>query len=253
MIQRYHLDLAVVAAAVGIVVLVAAVRLPAVRARAVALAGAAGAVLGSMDHPRGVVWVAAALVAVLVPGDGVPNHEVPNHEVPDRERERHPLGRFTLGLTVVTLVGVWAGVPDTEPALSVGLTLAPLACWHLATGRAPGRVGTVAAVVAVLGAVWTGSAGWGAALASVGAVGLIASAPVVAGFTRPARGTGLGVLVTLQIVVGLGLPRLVMDRPVGAAVGIAVAANAALLAAFMVIEHAAPGGTVAGVVDDPRG
>lgn len=83
--------------------------------------------------------------------------------------------------------------------------------------------------VALAGAVWVGSAGWGAAVATFGAVGLIATAPVVFGFRAlPDRRT-LTVLVGLQFTVGLLLPRFVMSRDVHIAGGVSIGVNALLV------------------------
>ena len=65
----------------------------------------------------------------------------------------HPLGEWTVALTVVSLVGVWSAVPDTEPPLAAGCVLVGLGAERLVAGRAVGRPGTAALVVAVAGAV----------------------------------------------------------------------------------------------------
>ncbi|MCZ7631252.1 MAG: hypothetical protein M5U19_20370 [Microthrixaceae bacterium] len=120
-------------------------------------------------------------------------------------------------------------------------SLTPLAPWHLIKGTVPGPVGTAAVVVAVLGAAWVGSAGWGSALASMGAVGLIATAPLLNGFREVADRSALSVLVGLQSVVGLLLPRLVMSRAVHVASGLSIAVNALLVLVSIVILGLSPG------------
>lgn len=211
MIARYHLDLAALALALGVVVLVVTMRVPVFASRAVAVAAAGGAVLGSMGNPRGIVWVAPALLVVLPADD---------------DRRPHPLGRFTLALTVVALAGIWSAVPDTEPPLAASFALAPISLWYLAGRRAPGVAATAAAIVAMAGAVWVGSAGWGAAVATVGAIGLIATAPMVFGFGAVRCTTTLTVLVSLQFMVGLLLPRFVMSRDAHIAGGVSIGVNA---------------------------
>lgn len=235
MIERYHLGLAAAALVGGVVVLVAVVSVPWLRTRAVASTAACGALVvwiggaagdGVVGDRGAALWpVAAALL--VVPADD--------------DRRPHPLGRFTLVLTVVALAGIWAAVPDTEAPLAVALTLTPLASWHLIKGTVPGPVGTAAVVVAVLGAAWVGSAGWGSALASMGSVGLIATAPLLNGFREVADRSALSVLVGLQSVVGLLLPRLVMSRAVHVASGLSIAVNALLVLVSIVILGLSPG------------
>lgn len=123
MIARYHLDLAAVALAIGAVMLVVTLRVPPIADRAVALAAAFGAVLASLSTSAGVFWVIPAALVVLPADD---------------HRRPHPLGRFTLLLTVSALAGIWAAVPDTEPPIATALLLLPLAVWSFAHHRAPG-------------------------------------------------------------------------------------------------------------------
>ncbi|MFZ1275046.1 MAG: hypothetical protein WAQ51_06450, partial [Candidatus Microthrix parvicella] len=99
MIERYHLVLAAWAVGAGLVLAVASrVAPPLVQRRSVALAGLTGAVLGAWNDPRRWPWlVAAALVVACADDAGRP----------------HPLGEWAAPLAVVSLVGVWASVPDT--------------------------------------------------------------------------------------------------------------------------------------------
>jgi hypothetical protein len=108
--------------------------------------------------------------------------------------------------------------------------LAPLAAITLMQGRRQGPAATVASVVAVCGATWVGSAGWGAALAAGCAVGVIAVGPLVCGFGRVASGRVLVGLVAAHGAVALVVPRAVMSRSVLVAVGIAVAVLSVLAA-----------------------
>lgn len=235
---RYHLTLAVVALAVGAGVAVADGRSPGVRRRALGAAGLAGALLGGWGSPRGWPWLVAAALLVVAE---------------DRPEPAHPLGRLVPALTVVSLAGVWAAVPDTEPPLAAALVLLPSALLRAARGTRTGVAGTAALVVAVLGAVWVGSAGWGAALASAGAVGAVAVAPAVARFGREWRGRAAAVVVAAHLVVALVVPRLVMRRSPAVAAAAALAALAALggVAAVVAVVSRVP--TRDGPPVDPAG
>lgn len=225
MISRYHLDLAVIALALGVVVLVATMRAPVLGNRAVAVAGAVGAMLGSLTTSGGVIWVISAVLVVWFADDA---------------RRPHPLGRPTLLLAVVALAGIWTGVPDTEPPIAAGLVLFPVAVRYFVTRRPPGPTATLAVVIAMTGAVWTGSAGWGSALATLGAVGLIASAPLTIGF-RPVPDTPrLALLVGSQFLVGALLPRFVAFRSVPMAVGVSVGVNLALVVVAFAVAGRRP-------------
>ncbi|MCO5321177.1 MAG: hypothetical protein M9922_07235 [Microthrixaceae bacterium] len=215
MVQRYHLELAVIALACGALVAAVELYLPRTSNRTVAIAAALGALLGSWGNPRGVLWVIVAALVVVSADD---------------PEQPHPLGRHTVALTVVALVGIWAAVPDTEPPLAAIGALLPISVLQGVKGQIPGPGATAALVVAVAGAVWVGSAGWGAALATVGAIGLIASAPIIIGFNRAFHGRRLVVLLMFQGLVGLLMPRWVMSRPVGMAVVVVVAINLGLAA-----------------------
>ncbi len=172
-IDRYHLVLAVWSASLGLGCAVLDRFGPTrVQRHVLALAGVAGVLLGGWGSTRVWPWVVAATLVVAWP---------------DRPSRPHPLGRHAVGCTVVSLLGVWSAVPDTEPALAAGLVLAPVALVRSARGPSVGPGGTAALVVAVLGAVWVGSAGWGAALATAAAVGVVAVGPLVLGFARTAR------------------------------------------------------------------
>ncbi|MEI2700596.1 MAG: hypothetical protein V9E94_20495 [Microthrixaceae bacterium] len=80
-------------------------------------------------------------------------------------------------------------------------------------------MGTAALVVALVGSVWVGSAGWGSALASVCAVGAVAVAPLVLGFGRPLAGRAWWTLASAHVVVVLVVPRAVMRWSLPARVG----------------------------------
>ncbi len=218
MVERYHLVLAAWAVGAGLLFAVASRFAPAaLQRRLVGLAGLAGAALGAWGHPRGAPWlVAAALVAVW----------------PDEPARPHPLGEWAAPLTIVSLVGVWVSVPDTEPALAAGAVLAPLVLALAAAKRPVGPAGTVALGVAILGSVWVGSAGWGAALATVSAIGVVAAAPAVFGFRRvPLTTTGWVVVVVAQVLIAVPLSRVIMRQSVVVAVMLsAMGLTAALLA-----------------------
>lgn len=217
MVERYHLVLAAWAVGAGLVLAAASrVAASAVQRRLVGLAGLTGAAFGAWHHPRGWPWlVAAALAAAWADDPGRP----------------HPLGEWAAPLAIVSLVGVWASVPDTEPALAAGAVLAPLALALAAAHRPVGPVGTVALGVAVLGPVWVGSAGWGAALATVSAIGVVAAAPLVDGFRRATLSrAGWAAVVIAQVLIAWPLSRVIMRQSVVVAVMLsAIGLTAALL------------------------
>lgn len=176
-IERWHLVLAAQALVAGVVVAGLDRWAPrVVTARAVALAGLVGAVLGGWGNARWLPWVVPAALLLVVA---------------DREQPEHPLGRWVVALTVVSLVGVWSAVPDTEPPLAAACVLAPIGLSRLQSTRSVGPVGTAALVVAVFGAVWVGSAGWGAALATGCAVGMVLCAPLAVGIVSTTSTTYL--------------------------------------------------------------
>lgn len=145
------------------------------------------------------------------------------------------MGWIALPLTVVSLAGVWSAVPDTEPALATGTALVPFAI--LVAFRAGqrkylrvGPVSTVALALAVVGATWVGSAGWGSALVAVIAVGMVAIAPMVLGFGQdPLPLRPLALLGSIHIVVAVVVPRAVMRRSVPIAVSVGLATTVALI------------------------
>ncbi len=144
MVERYHLVLAAWAVGAGLLLAATTRFAPSfVQRRLVALAGLTGAVLGAWNDPRRWPWLVAAALVVAWSDD------------PTRP---HPLEEWAAPLAVVSLVGVWASVPDTEPALAAGAVLALLALALAVTRRPVGPAGTVALGVAVLGPVWVGSA-----------------------------------------------------------------------------------------------
>lgn len=216
MVERWHLDLAATALVVGLAIAgVDRWAVVALRRFTVATAGLMGAVLGGWGNQRAWPWLAAAAMVVLWPDD---------------EHRPHPLGRWTVALAVVSLAGVWAAVPDTEPPLAVGCVLVGLGLSRAVSGRPAGPSGTAALVVAVLGSVWVGSAGWGAAMASACAVGMVLCAPLAAGFTGHAvPPAGRRILIGAHVVVALLLPRTVMRLDVRAAAVVAASAMAVLL------------------------
>lgn len=218
MIERYHLVLLGWCLLAGALGGLSVLRLsPPTRwvRHVVALLGLVGAVAGSAagGWHRSAPWLVLAAVCAAVP---------------DRDHPDHPLGRWTVLLAVVSLLGVWSAVPDTQAPLALAGVWAPLgAVWAL-SGRRTGPVASVALVGGIAGAAWVGSAGWGAALASVVAVGMLVAAPVAVAM-RPAAatvgplGARLVVLVSVHVAVALAAPRALMGR------GVPVAASAALV------------------------
>lgn len=208
MVDRYQLVLAAVALVVGVIVVAvdhwARVRTRpdaltrTLAARTWALSGLAGALLGGWMSPRSLPWwVAACLVGVFA----------------DRPGSPHPMGRLTPLLCLVSLVGVWSAVPDTEPAVAMAGVMVPVAVVRARRGPPPGPAGTAALVVGVVGAAWVGSAGRGAGLAAAAAVGMVLIAPLV-------------------------LPRAVMERPAGAAVAVALVVSGALAGVALLVRRA---------------
>lgn len=187
-------------------------------------AALAAALLGAWPNPRTWPWLIAAAVLTVWPDDATRSDPVVSH----------PLGSWTVAATVVSLVGVWSAVPDTEPALAAGCVLAALGLERLLGRRPVGRPGTAALVVAVVGATWVGSAGWGSAVATVCAVGMVLCAPVAVGFGRAELSDGgrrpwvLPTLLAAHAVVALAVPRFVMRRDTAVAAAIAVAVMVAL-------------------------
>lgn len=198
------------------------------RTRSTAVAGLAGAVLavvwtGGRTSPPRWPWLVAAALVVLVA---------------DRPEPTHPMGRFVPALAVVSLVGVWASVPDTEPPLAAAAVLAPLALVRVVLGPRTGVAGTATLVAAVLGPVWVGSAGWGAARATACAVGAVAVAPAVMGFGLELRGRAALVVAAAHVAVALAVPRLLMWRSVAVAAAGAVLALAGVAGVVAVVAAA---------------
>lgn len=83
-----------------------------------------------------------------------------------------PLGRWIHVAGLLSLGGVWAGVPDTDPAVILGAAvLVPAAVELLATRGT--RADRVAYVSAVAVAAWLGSAGAVSLVAGLGCVGVL--------------------------------------------------------------------------------
>lgn len=226
-VDRYHLAFGALAFGLGLVVSLLTRWAPqGVSRRALAVAGLVAAMVGGWGSPRAWPWWLAAAVLVVPADDARPDYQ-------------HPLGSWAGALAAVGAVGIWAAVPDTEAPLAVAAVLAPVVLTqalgrtlgHGTLGSPIGRVGTAALVVALVGSVWVGSAGWGSALASVCAVGAVAVAPLVLGFGRPLAGRAWWTLASAHVVVVLVVPRAVMRWSLPAA-WVAAAVSLALLAAI---------------------
>jgi len=196
-VERWHLYLAAWAVAAGVVVVAAELRAPVwIRDRSVAVAGLTGALLGSLDSARSVIWVMLAVLLVMPA---------------DRQRPPHPLGAMTVTAAMVSLVGVWSAVPDTEPPLAAGCVLAVVGAERLWSRRPVGPPASAALVVAVVGAAWVGSAGSTPAIASAAAVGMVLCAPAVLGF-RKLDLQRAAALAAVHVVGALTVPRLLMRQ-----------------------------------------
>lgn len=208
MVERWHLYLAAWAVVAGVVVVAAELRAPVwIRDRSVAVAGLTGALLGSLDSARSVIWVMLAVLLVMPA---------------DRQRSPHPLGAMTVTAAMVSLVGVWSAVPDTEPSLAAGCVLAVVGAERLWSRRPVGPPASAALVVAVVGAAWVGSAGSTPAIASAAAVGMVLCAPAVLGF-RKLDLQRAAALAAVHVVGALTVPRLLMRQDSRTAVMGAVA------------------------------
>lgn len=226
MIERYHLVLAGWALLAGLGVLAADVFAPArVRAHLVAAGVLLGVLLGGWGSTRAwPFWLAAALCCAWA----------------DRPSSPHPLGRHVAALTVVSLLGVWSAVPDTEAPLAAAAALVPIGMRRSARGPSIGPAGTTALVVAVLGATWVGSAGWGAALATGCAVAMVAVAPAVLRFGRALAGPSLAVVAGAHVLVAMAVPRAIMRRPVPVAAAVAAAVLVLLGAVCVLVRRQDP-------------
>jgi hypothetical protein len=111
----------------------------------------------------------------------------------DRTRDSPLVGAWT----AVSLVGVWAAVPDTEAPLIVAAIVAvPVAGGLVRRSSASDRV---AAMVLVVVAARIGSAGRDEFIGGIGCVGLLASVPLPLRrhlTVRPARRRDIALLVT---------------------------------------------------------
>lgn len=232
MVDRYNLVLAVVALVVGSLVAVIdhwARRIAdqdpvtgAIVGRVWASAGLAAALMGGWLSPRAAPWWAAAALLVVFA---------------DRPSRPHPMGALTPVLVLVGLAGVWAAVPDTEPAVASAAVLAPVAALRWRSGHAPGPAGSWALGVVLAGAVWVGSAGRGAALAAACALGLTVVAPLVFGWGRVVRGTDRRLLFAAHAAVALAVPRAVMLRSTATALAVAVGASGGLVVLSLVVRR----------------
>lgn len=212
--DRYHLTLLAVALVLGGLVVWLARRAPRrAAAHPIAVASVLAAGLSVSTSGLALAWI-VAIPAVLLLHD---------------TEGRHPMGAWATPMAVVSLVGVWTAVPDTEPPLAAFGLLAPLAVWSVRRLPGPGRTGTVVLVVTVLGAALCGSAGRTAAMASAVALGAVLCAPSVLGF-RDEPPPVVRRLVAVHLPVALVVPRVLMERaaPVALLGAVAVLALCAL-------------------------
>lgn len=83
---------------------------------------------------------------------------------------------------VVSMIGVWAAVPDTEPALVLGGIVVPSVV--LGRCRQPAVIDRVVGIALVVLAAWSGSAGRSEIVGGLGCVGLLALPPRLEVATR---------------------------------------------------------------------
>ena len=235
MIDRYHVLLAAVALGIGGVLALVDSRGPLVfRLRVPGLVLSAASLLAVWAGvARSFPWMLVAAVAVAPADPG---------------RPPHPLGRWTWPLALVSLVGVWSAVPDTEPALAAAVCLAPVAALRWWRDESPGPVGTGMLVALVMGAAWVGAAERVAPLCTAVAVGAVLVAPVLLGYRRPLRGAGLAVTSVAHCVLALAGSRAIMAMAPADAIAGAVVLLA--LDAVAVMAGAALSGPVAASNDD---
>ena len=198
---------------------------------ALALSVLLSAAVGSV-RPWVALVLAVASVVVLPPDDPPPVH---------------PLGVWTPLFVAVSLAGVWASVPDTEPALTAAACMAPTAVLHGRAGRAPGRGASVSFVVMVSLAAVLGANSRGVALVAAAGVGVVLVAPLVCGFaSRSLSGGSIAILFAVQAVVSVPTARLAMGRSMGVVVLIAAASLIVSAAAVRLVAGDGvppPGGT----------
>jgi hypothetical protein len=174
----------------------------------------------------------------LVPG--VLTAVVATIPVDDDDRV-HPLGAWVHLFAVASLVGIWATVPDVEPALAAGACLFAVGASRIPLGRAPGRTGTSILVVTVAGAAVAGAAGRGLALVATATVGQVLIAPLVAGLHRRALpGRAIVALAVVHLVVAVPVGREVRWLPLPVAVAVALGSLVVGAAAAAVVCRTAP-------------
>jgi hypothetical protein len=159
----------------GTLVVIAAATLPRVRPYVPALMAAAVVVLGAPEvgvHLDG-AFVAWLVVAAIVAGGAL--HQCARHASP----------AVALALLVMTIGGLWVGLPDTEVVLLLAGTVVPVTGAALATVRAD-PVGTAPWSAALLGAtvIWVIGVSSGgrseAALGAVACLGVLVVVPLLA-------------------------------------------------------------------------
>lgn len=145
------------------------------------LAGlAVGVAVAAMPHRRRTrvpVAVLAALlpVAIWARGDwiGIGVAGVAAAVALSMPETPDPLGRWIHVVGLLSLGGVWAGVPDTEPAVILAAAVLAAAGVEL-LARHGKRADRVAYLASVVVAAWLGSAGAVSLVAGLGCVGVLA-------------------------------------------------------------------------------
>jgi hypothetical protein len=130
---------------------------------------------------------------------------------------------------LIGLGGVWAAVPDTEPALALGATLTMVAAGRAFEHSPPLRVDRISWIVLIVAAAGWGSAGWPQWVGGLACVGIL-------GLPGPVR----VVSTVVQLAVVVLASRWVTRYPVHLAIPIAVC----VVAVGVVINRVAVGGRV---------
>lgn len=186
LVDRYQVGLALVALGAGGLIalldrrvrrdIAAPVLATVVSGRALASIGLVACIVGGWGSTRALPWLIAATAVALYP---------------DRSDRSHPLGSMVMPMCIASLIGLWAALADTEPAVASLFALLPIVVARTgetpSRGLSPGPAGSAALVVMVGGTAWVGSAGLPVLATVVCSIGMIGVAPIVIGWNRVGR------------------------------------------------------------------